>query len=374
MSLTVTVQDASSPGPSGPIVGWDWDWGDSTTHGTGQVPGSHTYASAGTYTIKLVITGSGTDGTSTATSTITVSSGSPPAPPSTGWAWDATTATVRSDSSTVIPIFLAHGGPFMYFAAEVGVGNVTSHSPTASYEVSTAGQPGGPFDANIWFPNGVKPGVATDGHLAINDTVTGRWHDFEMFHQQGFVGGQVTGWTGGDSMPAGAIQEPKGGGAHGGATVAKFPLLQGLVTVDDVNAGVINHALVFTMSSCGPAPNPYPSNSSASYTGPNTSMSQSDWQHMPSPGTWIRLNPVTNISALSGFEHMIATALQNYGMFCRDRSTDCTLHGADVGGGGASHSAWVAAGVSLNSNMQLKFSSTFISLLSNLQVLVAPSP
>jgi hypothetical protein len=296
----------------------------------------------------------------------------PPPPASHAWAWDATAATVASNSDARIAAFLKYGGPFAYFAAEVGVGVVDSHDPADSYSVSSAGKNGGPFDSTIYFPNGVAPGTATDGHLAIDDRITGRWHDFEMFKQQGYVNGKVTGWTGGCSMPEDAVQEPKGGGSHGGATVAKFPLLQGLITPDEVNAGAINHALVYTMTNCGPGPNPYPSNSSSGYTGPNVAMPTDSWKLMPGPGAWLAIDPSVDISVVTGFELMVATCLQRYGMFCRDRSTDCSLHGADLGGGGKGFAAWRAAGVNVGSSGSLKFSSAFIGLLQHLRVLNPP--
>ena len=46
---TVTFTDLSSGAPDT----WDWDWGDSTAHGTTQNP-THVYATAGTFTVTLV--------------------------------------------------------------------------------------------------------------------------------------------------------------------------------------------------------------------------------------------------------------------------------------------------------------------------------
>lgn len=74
MSLTVDFTDASTPGPSGPIAAWAWDFGDSNTS-TSQNP-SHTYAAGGTYTVSLTVTGTSPDGTANVTRSITVASGS----------------------------------------------------------------------------------------------------------------------------------------------------------------------------------------------------------------------------------------------------------------------------------------------------------
>lgn len=51
---TVTVTDASVAGTN-PITSWTWSWGDGTPDSTGQVPGPHTYAADGTYTITLTV-------------------------------------------------------------------------------------------------------------------------------------------------------------------------------------------------------------------------------------------------------------------------------------------------------------------------------
>ena len=61
--LTVTFTDHSLPGPSGPITGWAWDFGDSGTSSL-QNP-THTYTTPGNYTVTLIVTGTSPDGTST---------------------------------------------------------------------------------------------------------------------------------------------------------------------------------------------------------------------------------------------------------------------------------------------------------------------
>lgn len=56
--LTVNVDGTGSTAVSpATITGYDWNWGDSTTHGTGSTA-SHTYSASGTYTITLTVTDS----------------------------------------------------------------------------------------------------------------------------------------------------------------------------------------------------------------------------------------------------------------------------------------------------------------------------
>jgi PKD repeat protein len=56
-SLSVAFTDSSSAVSPTTITGWSWDFGDSSTVSTAQNP-SHTYTSAGSYTVKLTVTDS----------------------------------------------------------------------------------------------------------------------------------------------------------------------------------------------------------------------------------------------------------------------------------------------------------------------------
>jgi hypothetical protein len=68
--VSIAFTDTSTPGPSGPITGWAWDFGDGGTS-TLQNP-THNFASAGFWLVTLVVTGTGPDGTSTTISLVGV--------------------------------------------------------------------------------------------------------------------------------------------------------------------------------------------------------------------------------------------------------------------------------------------------------------
>lgn len=71
-ALVLTVDGSSSSDADGTIASYAWDFGDSTT-ATGATPSAHTYASSGTYTVKLTVTDN--DGAVNSTTTnVTVSS------------------------------------------------------------------------------------------------------------------------------------------------------------------------------------------------------------------------------------------------------------------------------------------------------------
>jgi PKD repeat protein len=67
--LTVQFTDEST----GSIAGWDWNFGDGSTHSTTQDP-SHTYNAAGNFTATLTVTGAG-GATSSKSQTVTVTNG-----------------------------------------------------------------------------------------------------------------------------------------------------------------------------------------------------------------------------------------------------------------------------------------------------------
>jgi hypothetical protein len=259
------------------------------------------------------------------------------------WAWDATKATVNPNSASLVSAFLQYCGPLSYFTAEVGT--VPRDASTATYPANLDHG----LDQPLHVPVGAQPGLSTDGHLVIVDHVAHRWHDLELFR---YGGGKITSVTNGVSMPIGAVQEP----AHGSATAARFPLARGIVTPQHVTDGVIPHALVFSAANLGPSPNPYPANSTVGYSSGNLG----SWAgkpvtgHLPL-GAWLRLAPDATLpGSASRLERVLFAALQQYGMFCRDRGSTLALHGRDLGGGGKSLAAWQAAGVPLNANMTVR--------------------
>jgi PKD repeat protein len=88
LSDIVSFTDHSTPGASGPITAWSWDFDDGTTSTT-ENP-THKYTESGTYTVTLTVTGTGGDGTDDVSHDITVTV---PAPP---------------DTSSIFTQFLAH--------------------------------------------------------------------------------------------------------------------------------------------------------------------------------------------------------------------------------------------------------------------------
>jgi len=101
------------------------------------------------------------------------------------------------------------------------------------------------------------------------------------------------------------------------ADAAGLPILPGLVNYDEVAAGVINHALRFTVSQ---TQNTFiwPARHQASSSGnPN----------LPPMGLRLRLKASVNISSFSRANQIILTALKHYGMFVADNGSSWYLSG-----------------------------------------------
>ncbi len=75
-NLSVAFDGTSSSDPDGSIASYAWDFGDSSTTGTGASP-NHTYASAGTYSVTLTVTDN-KGGTNATNQTVTVSKANNP--------------------------------------------------------------------------------------------------------------------------------------------------------------------------------------------------------------------------------------------------------------------------------------------------------
>jgi PKD repeat protein len=77
--LGCSFNSAGTTDPDGSINGYDWNFGDGTTHSSATNP-SHTYGAPGTYTVTLTVTDN-LGSTGKAVHTVTVSNGAPPSKP-----------------------------------------------------------------------------------------------------------------------------------------------------------------------------------------------------------------------------------------------------------------------------------------------------
>jgi hypothetical protein len=183
------------------------------------------------------------------------------------------------------------------------------------------------------IPFTASPNLGSDGKMVIVDTALGKV--FDMWSVE-YINGQWHAAWGGVYPLAGSgssanpdynpvvregvpipIPWPNPTSRSTGSGISSYA---GVVRLQEISAGVINHALVFaTNHACGPA-------NSGEYRFPATT---TDGTYMGSDcipeGTRIQLDPSIDVNALPGIspgELAVARALQRYGAYVTDNSPD----------------------------------------------------
>jgi hypothetical protein len=140
---------------------------------------------------------------------------------------------------------------------------------------------------------------------------------YELFTAQ--VDG-TTGWTAACGakfdLTKGDLQRPDGWTS---ADAAGLPIFPGLTRTDEViDAGVIDHALRFTMN-----------NTQAGYVAPASHLASSDTNpSWPPMGLRLRLKASVDISSAGPQAKVILTALKKYGMILADNGSNWFISGA----------------------------------------------
>lgn len=102
------------------------------------------------------------------------------------------------------------------------------------------------------------------------------------------------------------------------ADAAGLPILPGLVRYDEVQSGVIRHALRFTVHA-----------TQAGFIHPATHFASSSTNPaLPPMGLRVRLKASYDISRFTGASHVILVALKKYGMLVADNGSDWFISGA----------------------------------------------
>jgi len=173
------------------------------------------------------------------------------------------------------------------------------------------------YNLNVPLPPGAKPAGAAaaatgqyrDQHMVIISPDQRQCWDFYFF--RGSVDSRKTDRVKRWDLTSPGIANGINGEPHiqlgGNCRVSPCPLLQGLVTYDEVQQGQINHAIAYSVYSQGASPGVYPCQ------GANT-------MGLPPYAPWLgmrfQLDPSWNVetSGLSAAGKIVARALQVYGM------------------------------------------------------------
>ncbi len=196
---------------------------------------------------------------------------------------------------------------------------------TPKYEVRCRSITGEGFDKPVPIPEGAAPDPKSDAHMCIVDKALGMEWGMWDTHKQA---------DGGWMCGVGAVADLKGTGvrsphhrarpwqkAHG-ARAAGFPLIAGLITVEEMKFGRIDHALALA----------YPHCRSRYYIPPASTAQGTTNEALPTRGVpmggLLQLDPSMDVGklGLSKSGRIIARALQEYGMIVCDYSGAINLY------------------------------------------------
>jgi hypothetical protein len=170
--------------------------------------------------------------------------------------------------------------------------------------------------ALVPIPAGAAPSAGTDRHLCIVDKQSHtEWGSWDTSHAASGWTAQVAATT---DLSGTGVRPPKTGNptwwTSPGARACGFPLVAGLISVEEIQKGKIEHALVIA----------YPHIRTHWYVPPASTAQATGGQAQPTRGVpcggHIQLDPALDVDALplSTSGKIIARALQEYGAFVGD--------------------------------------------------------
>ncbi len=302
--------------------------GSTSTHGPGAGGGNTT----------------GSAGGSSTSSSMGGASGGPYRPFSSDSPWNtpiAANPTLDPDSDALIADLATSTTSWNYLDVNMSGYSVplyvidSTTTPKRSVACNLAGDG---FPAMVPIPDGAMPDPMSDHHISIIDEVVGT--EWGMWNAAVMGDGS---WTCG----VGAIADLKGTGvrppittanpwqAAVGARASGFPLIAGLIRVEEAKAGNIDHALVIA----------YPHCKSRYFLPPASTAQGTTSEALPDRGVpmggRIQLDPTLDVTAmgLTPTNVLIARALQKYGAYVGDFSGAISLYAEN---GPEAQAAWNA--------------------------------
>jgi hypothetical protein len=175
------------------------------------------------------------------------------------------------------------------------------------------------------LPANAQPAAGSDGDLVVWQPSTDRlWEFWRLVHE---AGGWQASWGGAMrevSLDAGVYQADVWPGAEPwwGVSASSLSLVGGLISLEDLRRGAIDHALSMSI----------PDVRAGVYASPaqRSDGSSADPLSLPE-GAHLRLNPNLDLAALHlpAVTLMIARAAQRYGIFVRDGAREVTFQAQD---------------------------------------------
>lgn len=231
--------------------------------------------------------------------------------------WDSipTSMSVDANSSTMVGSLeeQANSQGFLISVKEWTTTVYFADANTSTYDVKlTASWAPKKKLLNVPIPDWAEPDPSGDGHMVVLDTIKGCAYDFwEMRYKNGKW---KASWGNAIPLDGDGVFE-KGMSARGSG----FELLQGMIWPHELEAGAINHALIFSYDHTKAGGPVWPATESDGTT--------DDAWAIPE-GALVRLNPTLDLAGMgiSGHELIIGECLQTYGMYCADDGGGLSLY------------------------------------------------
>ncbi len=219
-------------------------------------------------------------------------------------------------------------GPWINTTAySVPVYTVPADQPTVKVQLDSS--PLMPALQTAWeavpLPATARPAAGTDRHLVVWQPSTDRlWEFWKLVHEGGVWQASWGGAMQNTSADPGVYGTEAWPGAkpQWGASASSLSIAGGLITLEDLEMGQINHALAITV----------PKVRAGVYAAPaqRTDGKSTDPLSLPE-GARLRLDPQLNLTSLHlpWLTLMIAEAAQRYGMVVRDRGATVAFYAQD---------------------------------------------
>ncbi len=245
-----------------------------------------------------------------------------------------TNASLAPDSAAIVGVFVEEiaaaessgGGPTINTTRwSVPIYTVPANEPTVRVRLlhkSAALQAA--WDA-VPLPSNAQPAAGTDKHLVVWQPSTNRL--WEFWRLENTPSGWQAQWGGAMekvSSSSGVYTAKAWPGADSiwGGSASSLSLAGGLITLEDLERGAINHALNLTV----------PNVRAGVYASPAQRDDGTSTNPLSLPeGAHLRLDPSLNLTGLHlpRLTLMIAEAAQRYGFFVRSRGTNVAFEGQD---------------------------------------------
>jgi hypothetical protein len=175
------------------------------------------------------------------------------------------------------------------------------------------------------LPPNAQPAAGSDEHLVVWQPSTNKmWEFWGLEKPKGTWQASWGGAMENVSTDKGVYGPEAWSGATTawGASASSLPIAGGLITLEDLERGVINHALAISVPNVREGQWAYPAQRTDGTTTGPTSLPE---------GAHLRLDPSLDLAALH-LPHLIlmmAQAAQRYGIFVRDRASNIAFYGQD---------------------------------------------